>query len=306
LIRLALRCRAADAELVLAELLELAPSGIEEVGERAGGSGVVEYAIYGAPGELPDLGELQAAAGGALVDVRTEAVPDDWSERWRRFYHPLLIGGRLYVRPPWEQAAERGGVVEVVIDPGRAFGTGTHATTRMCLELLLAEAGPPSGVSRLLRALAARALRGEGEPRRSLCDLGTGSGVIAIAAAKLGFGPVLAVDVEEEAVEEADRNARANYVEVEIGRRDLRQGSSPRADVVTANLNAGLLEAVAGSWREAGTCPGAVIASGFLVEEADAVAGSLAETGLVERRRLVSGDWVALLARRQVLTANRA
>jgi ribosomal protein L11 methyltransferase len=299
LIRLALRCRAADAEVVLAELLELAPSGIEEVSDSTGPSGIVEYAIYGAPGELPELGELQAAAGEALVEVRSEAVPDDWGERWRRFYHPVLIGGTLYVRPPWEQAAERGGVVEVVIDPGRAFGTGTHPTTQICLEVLLAETGAARGLVGALRRMAARAVSGGRYQRRSLCDLGTGSGVIAIAGAKLGFGPVLGVDVAREALEEADRNARANYVEIEVRWRDLRNGPPPRADVVTANLNAGLLEAVATGWAEAREVPGAVIASGFLVEEADAVAGSLAACGLAESRRLVSGDWGALVARRQ-------
>lgn len=282
--------------MVLAELLELAPSGIEEVGDGPAGGGVVEYAIYGAPGELPDLGELQAAAGEALVEVRTEAVPDDWSERWRRFYHPLLIGGRLYVRPPWEQAAERGGVVEVVIDPGRAFGTGTHATTRMCLELLLEEAGPSSGLNRLFRRLASGALRGHDAQRRAVCDLGTGSGVIAIAAAKLGFSPVLAVDVAGEALEEADRNARANYVEVELRRQDLRHGIPPRADVVVANLNAPLLEAIAAGWADARCSPRTAIVSGFLVEEQDAVARSMAAAGLAPRRRLLSGGWGALLA----------
>jgi ribosomal protein L11 methyltransferase len=282
--------------VVLAELLELAPSGIEEMGDREGGSGVVEYAIYGAPGELPDLGALRAVAGEALVDVRSETVPDDWSERWKRFYHPLLIGGRLYVRPPWERAAERGGVVEVVIDPGQAFGTGTHATTRMCLELLLEQSGPSTMLSRLLRRLAAAAA-GRGDEPRSLCDLGTGSGVIAIAAAKLGFEPVLAVDSELAAVKEADRNARANYVEVDVGRMDLRAAPPPQAEVVTANLSTRLLELVAQRWAEAGGAPGIAIASGFLADEAHAVARSLAEAGLVERRRLTSGGWGALLAR---------
>jgi ribosomal protein L11 methyltransferase len=280
---------------VLAELLELAPSGIEEVGDRESSS-VVEYAIYGAAGELPDVGALRAVAGEALIDVRSETVPDDWGERWKRFYHPLLIGGRLYVRPPWERPAERGGVVEVVIDPGRAFGTGTHVTTRMCLELLLDESGPATVLSRLLRLLAA-AVPGRSDERRSLCDLGTGSGVIAIAAAKLGFEPVLAVDSDQAAVEEADRNARANYVEVEVGRMDLRTASPPHAEVVTANLTTRLLDLVAQRWAEAGAPPATAIASGFLAGEADDVARSLTAAGMVERRRLTSGGWGALLAR---------
>jgi ribosomal protein L11 methyltransferase len=284
LIRLALRCRRADAEAVLAELLELAPGGVEQVDDPDGEDGVVEYAIYGAAGELPELGELQAAAGGALVEVRSEHIPGDWSERWKRFYHPLLIGGQLYVRPPWERPAERGGVTEVVIDPGRAFGTGTHATTSMCLELLL-EARPLGGL-----------LFGR---RRSFCDLGCGSGVLAIAARKLGFRPVLAVDSEQAAVEEADRNARLNYVKFDIKRLDVR-AVAPVADVVTANLTTGLLREIAAGWSETGKRPGTLIASGFLASESDDLARVLAEAGLERRRALVNGEWGAVIATRAV------
>jgi len=263
---------------VLAELLELAPGGVEEVAEPGGLAGVVEYAVYGAPGELPELGELRAHAGGALVEVVSAEVPDDWEERWKRFYFPVLIGGVIYVRPPWEQPAQRGGVHEVVIDPGGAFGTGTHPTTRMCLELMLDEH------------------RESGSRGRSLCDLGCGSGVLAIAAAKLGFDPVLGVDADRAAIDESDRNARANYVQLELAHADLRGGPAPVADLCAANLTAPLLEAVAGGWAAAGERPGILIASGLLREQADGVAGPLADAGLTERRRLVSGDWAAILA----------
>ena len=275
MIRLALRCRAEQAEAVLAELLEVAPSGVEQVEAPDGRGGVVEYAVYGAPGELPDVGELEALAGSALVEVSTEPVPDDWNERWKRFYFPVLVAGRIYVRPPWEQPAQRGGVEEVVIDPGGAFGTGTHATTRMCLELML-EVGAPRG--------------------RSFCDLGCGSGVLAIAASKLGFDPVLGVDADRAAIDESNRNAGANYVELELRLADLRRETAPVADVVAANLTALLLVAVARGWAESGERPGAMIASGILREEAERVAGAFAEAGLVERRRVISGDWAAILA----------
>jgi ribosomal protein L11 methyltransferase len=274
LIRLALRCRAEEAEAVLAELLEIAPSGVEEVAEPGGVAGLVEYAVYGAPGELPDVGLFEARAGGALIEVITTEVPDDWDERWKRFYFPVLVGGRLYVRPPWERAAERGGVQEIVIDPGGAFGTGTHPTTRMCLELML-EAGNGRG--------------------RSFCDLGCGSGVLAIAAAKLGFEPVVGLDADRAAISEADRNARANGVEIELRRADLRAETAPVADVVAANLTAPLLEVVARGWTADAERPGMLIASGILREQADGVAAVLREAGLTERRRVVSGDWAAIL-----------
>ena len=196
MIRLALRCRAEQAGTVLAELLEVAPSGVEEVSAPGGREGVVEYAVYGAPGELPDIGTFEAHAGEALVEVVTEEVPDDWDERWKRFYFPVLVGGRVYVRPPWEQPAQRGGVEEVVIDPGGAFGTGTHPTTRMCLELMLEARRRPAGAAPGRSAISAAA---------RACS--------SIAAAKLGFEPVLGVDADRAAIEESDRNARANYVE---------------------------------------------------------------------------------------------
>ena len=143
----------------------LAPNGVEE--ER--GPGYVEYAIYGGEGELPELGEIEAAAGEGLVEVVSTEVPDDWADRWQDFHRPILVGERLWLRPSWEEPRE--GTIDVVVDPGRAFGTGAHPTTRLCLELLLelAEAGEAEG---------------------PLTDLGTGSGLLAIAAAKLGWGPV--------------------------------------------------------------------------------------------------------------------
>jgi ribosomal protein L11 methyltransferase len=156
----------------------------------------------------------------------------------------------------------------------------------MCLELLLeaADAGRRSPLS--LRRRRAR----------SLCDLGCGSGVLAIAAAMLGFRPVLGVDTDQAAVEESARNARPNFVEIELRRVDLKKSSPPPADVVTANLTAGLLTEVAASWSGSGSAPGTAIVSGFLTDEADAAASSLAAAGLREKRRLRDGEWSALLA----------
>ena len=131
LIRLAVRCRPEQAEIVLAELTVLAPNGVEE--ER--GPGYVEYAIYGGEGELPELGEVEAAAGDGLVEVVATEVPDDWADRWQDFHKPLLVGERLWLRPSWEEPRE--GAIDLVVDPGRAFGTGAHPTTRLCLGFLL-------------------------------------------------------------------------------------------------------------------------------------------------------------------------
>ncbi len=239
MLRLAVRVRREHAELVLAELLELAPGGVEEVQLP---DGAIEYAVYGAPGELPALPALQAAAGEALVDITTQEVADDWEERWRQFHRPLVLEGRLTVRPPWEPPGET--PIDLVIDPGRAFGTGAHATTSLCLELLL-----------------------ELAPQGPLVDVGCGSGVLAIAAAKLGFVPVLAVDNDPVAVDVTRANVAENGVEVDVRRLDLRQERVPVARTVAANLLAPLLLELARGWRgSSDDLPERLIASGLLLE----------------------------------------
>ena len=266
IIRLAVRAPAEASEIVLAALLELAPAGVEQVD----GPEYVEYALYGAPGELPSLPEGRAEVGGVQVEVRADEVPDDWAERWKRFHVPLLLGGRLYVRPPWEDPAVRPGVHEVVIDPGQAFGTGTHPTTRLCLELLL-----------------------ELEPRGSFADLGCGSGVLAIAAAKLGFDPVVAVDADRAAVAATKLNAARNGADIaRVERIDLRRDEPPRADTVAANLMRPLLLRIARTMVER---PPRLILSGVLDEEADEVAAAFGP--LREGARVCLKGWTALLMR---------
>jgi ribosomal protein L11 methyltransferase len=272
-IRLALRVRHADAELALAELLALAPQGVEEVdlGDR------VEYAVYGAPGELPLLPDLEAAVGDALVEVVTTEVADDWSERWRDFHQPIDVGGHLHVRAPWHPVPSSA-AFDVVIDPGQAFGTGAHHTTRLCLELLL-----------------------ELEPAGAVMDVGCGSGVLAIAAAKLGFGPVAGLDHERESVAATLENADVNGVTVAVERHDLlHDGPAPCAPTVLANLLRPLLLRVARDGFAGGEVPRALIASGLLAHEADEIAAAFASSmGLRERERRLGGEWAALLLTQQ-------
>jgi ribosomal protein L11 methyltransferase len=277
LIRLAVRVRREDADVVLAELLSLAPSGVEEAELDEGA--VVEYAVYGAPGELPDLPDVEAAVGGALVEVVTTEVADDWADRWRAFHRPIAIAGRLYVRPPWEPA--RSDMMDVVIDPGQAFGTGAHHTTRLCLEALAAEPLP------------------DDPAQRGVMDLGCGSGVLAIAAAKLGWGPVAGVDHELESVRATAENAQANGVEVAVERFDLiRGGPAPSAPLVLANLLRPLLVCVARAGFAERQVPRTLIASGLLAHEADEIAAAFARHGLAEVARAQSAEWAALVLRR--------
>ena len=264
MLRLALRVNADDAEVVLAELIEMAPSGVEQID----GDGWVEYAVYGAPGELPSLPDLEATAGGALVSITTSEVADDWADRWRDFHKPLVIEGRLRVRPPWEQ----GGLEhhDLVIDPGRAFGTGAHATTRLCLEILL-----------------------DIDRRGSLFDLGCGSGVIAILAAKLGFAPVQAADNDPLAVEATAENAAVNGVEVEVSRLDLRTDPVPCPEVLVANILAPVLVTLAE--RMGDRRPPMVVLSGILDEQADDVLAVWQALGYEQEQRRSAEGWTALL-----------
>jgi ribosomal protein L11 methyltransferase len=305
-IRLAVRVARAHAEIVLAELLELAPSGVEEADV---GPDAVEYAVYGAPGELPELPALRAAAGEALVEISTSEIADDWDERWRAFHRPVLIEppaprgdprergrGRppaavpaLYVRPPWEAPVARAGagaaiqtVRELVIDPGRAFGTGAHATTRLCLSLLLELAATHGGTGPLL-------------------DLGTGSGVLAIAAAMLGFEPVTGLDHDPLSVQAAAANAAANDVAVAVGALDVRTARLPwppgdgAGPVVVANLLGPLLLALA---ERLPAAPPHLIVGGLLAHETDEVADAFGHgCGLRVHERRREGDWAALWLR---------
>lgn len=255
LVRLAIRVRAADAELALAQLLPLLAGGAEErsVGET------VEYALYGLPDELPDEAALRALAGDAVVAVERAPVAGGWETAWHAHLGRVEAGG-FAIRPPWVVGPDD----DLVIEPGMTFGAAGHPTTRLCLALLadVAAGGP-------------------------LCDWGCGSGVLAIAAARLGFAPVSAVDNDPAAVALARENAVANGVTVAVAERDVTR-DPPAAPVVVANLTLPLLQAAA----RAGRRPERLIASGVLAGQADAVAPAF---GLPERARRLEDGWAAVL-----------
>jgi len=192
---------APEAEIARARLLVLAPEGFEELdlGED------VELAVYV---DVSDEERIRAAFSDAL----SSHVEPGWEHRWRAFHRPVRVAG-LWVGPPWEKPPP--GEPAVLVDPGLAFGTGAHPTTRACIELL---------------ALLARTKHG------SVLDAGCGSGVLAVAAARLGFAPVFAVDADPLAVEVAARTARDNGVAVETRLADVLVDELPATELVVANI----------------------------------------------------------------------
>lgn len=228
--RLEVRVPLAETEQARAVALDLVPQGFEE-SEDGDGLTLVLYVEEGS------IGSIRAAFPGVVVSP----VAPGWEDAWRSFHRPARVGG-LWIGPPWEHPDA--GELAVVIDPGRAFGTGAHATTRLCIDLL------------------SRSQRG------SLLDIGCGSGVLAIAAARLGFGPIRAVDNDPVAVETTIANAAVNGVAFETTVLDGETEPLARADVVVANV---LLAPVERILARLDRC--VAITSGYLVADQPLVTG---------------------------------
>lgn len=224
LVRVSFLVPTPDAEIARAWLVEHAPAGFEE---RADGERT-ELAVY-----------VDADATGPIRDAfpqaTVEAVPDGWEDGWKRFHRAVVVGG-LWVGPPWIEPPRD--LPTVVVDPGRAFGTGAHPTTRACIEAL------------------ARLERG------SLLDAGCGSGVVAVAGARLGFAPVRAVDLDPVAVEVARETALRNDVSVEVSQADVLRDALPRSDVAVANIELAVVEQLLGRLDA-----GLAVTSGYLDDE---------------------------------------
>ncbi|HXY84718.1 MAG TPA: 50S ribosomal protein L11 methyltransferase [Gaiellaceae bacterium] len=231
-------------------MLELFPQGFEEI-DRSDG---VELVAYTDPGGEERLWHAFGAA-------TARDVPAGWEERWRDFHKPVQVA-QLWIGPPWiEPPAD---AATVVIDPGRAFGTGAHPTTRLVLELLATL------------------------ERGSVIDVGCGSGVLAIGASKLGFAPVFAVDVDENAIEATTSNARANGVELSVVRGDALSESLPTADVAVVNVTRGVAQSVAARL----SCT-SLVTSGYLLSE------DVTLDGYRHVERISDQGWAADVYRRE-------
>lgn len=225
------------------------------------------------------LGQLRPI-GPLRVRTLTE---EDWGQAWKAYYPVLQVGQRLVVVPAWKRFRPSPGQIVLRLDPGPAFGTGLHPTTQLCLRAL----------ERFLR------------PGMRVLDLGTGSGILAIAAARLGSGPVLALDHDPVAVQAARRNVRRNRLgrRVQVQEGTIGAGLGP-FDLILANLLARTIQELAGRLAAALSPGGLLIASGILVEQAGEVQAALQAAGLAavegqpDGLPLREGDWVALVHRR--------
>ena len=220
-------------------------------------------------------------AGTLLLSV-AEVHDEDWAENWKKYYKPFHVGKRIVIRPVWESYAESPGDIVVVIDPGMAFGNGTHETTSMCLSLLEEYAAPGCAAF----------------------DVGTGSGILAIAAAKLGASSVRAVDLDPVAISAAKENVARNQltdrVFVEVS--NLLEGVREQADVIVANIIADAIILLSQSVRAHLKPDGVLIASGIIRDREPDVLDALQTAGFTVDDIRYAGEWVALVAKQNKKT----
>ncbi len=228
----------------------------------------------------PDLGELAFA----------EVVPEDWSQTWKQFYSVMHIGSRLVIRPSWEPYEAQPGEVVVDLDPGAAFGTGQHETTRLCME----------------------AIEQYVQPGMDVYDIGAGSGILAIAAVKLGAREVLCVDDDATTVPVLEENAVINGVADRILAAEGSMGADwpwperppvDAADVVLANISSTWVVTLMPDLAAAVRPGGVLVASGFIERDAGEVRAAAEAAGLDEVSLTAEGDWRCLVARRLEVAA---
>lgn len=219
-----------------------------------------------------DLGRLYAE----------DIIVDDeaWKDKWKENFKPVKITERLVVKPTWEEYQASAGEVVIQIDPGMAFGTGTHETTSLCLKML----------ERYL---------GENPAAKKVLDVGCGSGILSIGAALLGCADVLGVEIDEDAVKVAEANVALNQVQdrVRIMRGNLIEGIDFKVDVLVANLMADLVITLAeraGAHLEKG---GVFLSSGILLEKKDKVSAAIEAAGFEIIEIAEDGEWCAIAAK---------
>lgn len=255
-----LRVHGASSEQTLDALLPVAPMGVHE---RARGE-EVEFVCC----EPPPRDALLAAAGGALRGLRYVDLPDDHVARRAALYEPRIVAGSIHLRPDWAPPVLEEGLLDIVLDERAAFGTGAHPTTRMCLAVIAEQ------------------------ERGSLADLGCGTGVLGVVAARLGFGPVVACDYDEESVAATRAAAAANGADVAADVVDLLAADPPSGDVVVANVPPVVHAAISARLEP---LPRVLVVSGVRIGEDEEWLPGYRARGLRERGRRTEGGWHCVL-----------
>ncbi|PWK08394.1 50S ribosomal protein L11 methyltransferase [Tumebacillus permanentifrigoris] len=226
--------------------------------------------------EIRGLQELGIDPGHVNVEVRI-ADEEEWANEWKKYYHPVQVTDRLTIKPTWEEYTPREGEVLIELDPGMAFGTGTHPTTNLCIRVL----------DKII------------QPGDTLVDVGCGTGILSIACAKLGAGQVLALDLDPVAVQVAQENVELNQVSEQITVRanDLLKGVDEKFDIVVANILAEIILLMVASARDVLKPQGTFITSGIIKEKADLVRTELEAQGFRIVDKHTEDDWVAFVAK---------
>lgn len=227
--------------------------------------------------KLREIGRIDMGFDMGSLELTHKSVHEqDWAENWKKYYKPFRAGEWLVIKPSWEPYEEKEGDLVLELDPGMAFGTGTHETTFMCMEQLEKYVKP-----------GCRAI-----------DVGCGSGILGLAAAKLGASDVLAIDLDELAVKVAAENTQKNGLtdKVRVVHGDLLKQRDEKADVIVANIIADVICALCGPVKSHLLDGGVFICSGIIREREDDVQKALAQAGYTVCNRLAKGEWVCLAA----------
>jgi ribosomal protein L11 methyltransferase len=268
LVELEITVPVAQEDLAVEQLGEYSPGGFRHdlPADSDAEGAVATFGLFLQADRADAAVSYLARAGVDVLSQRVTTVEDGWDERWKEFHQPVTIG-TLWVGPPWQEELAPPGLQRVVIEPGQGFGTGAHPTTHLMLTLLLEQ------------------------PRASVLDIGCGSGVLAVAAALLGFGPIIAVDNDPVAVTSTEENLERNGVShlVQARLADGLADPLPAADIVLANIILEPLVALAPRLRAP-----RVLVSGLLRSQVEEVEAAFAANEYVVRERRDRDGWVAL------------
>ncbi len=234
-----------------------------------------EYLKYIKEG-VENLPQFGFDKGEGIVTVN-KVNEEQWENNWKKYYKPTKVGERIVVKPIWEEYSKQEDEIIVELDPGMAFGTGTHETTRMCI----------------------KALEKYVKPSSTVFDIGTGSGILAISAAKLGSEKVIGVDLDPVAVDSAKNNVSFNDLNnIEILYGDLMEVVNGKADIVVANIIADVIIFLTETVKQFIKDEGYFISSGIILERRQSVIDKLEQCGFEIVEVMEDGEWVCIVSKR--------